>query len=447
MEIKRMPSHNLFSVALLFAAAVLGGCASKGRALMPAPESDHSPATQTAVNQVPQERRRSSIDLLYITDRADENSADSDAPYGEGRSNALAFGSALVELVPQMEWDELRRESLAAPRAVDIGLELGGVRELERYPAEPYPIMRASPDRLRRDPVVLQQHERVEQQLQEEVQRRLETAPTGQVLLFVHGFNETFASAAYTAAELCHFLGRSHVCALFTWPASVGGNPLFSYEKTTESALYSVGHLRKTLRTLAQTPGVSGIQLLAHSRGAAVALLALRELSIEAIAAGQEPAEAMKLENLILLSPDVDGEVASQQLAIFASDPAITTRWREERLPRFVRGRFTVYSSPSDRALGLSRWLFGSRARVGQLGPEDISEGYKELFLTTGNVDLIVYEGKRTDFFGHSYFHSNPRVSADLIELIRNGTVPGAPGRRLDKIGKITWAFPEPKRW
>ena len=165
---------------------------------------------------------------------------------------------------------------------------------------------------------------------------------------------------------------------------------MFSYEKTTESALYSVGHLKKALRTLAQTPGVSGIQLLAHSRGAAVALLALRELSVESIAAGQEPAEAVKLENLILLSPDVDSEVASQQLEIFASDPGMTTHWREGRLPRFVRGRFTVYSSPSDRALGLSRWLFGSRSRVGQLGPENISEGYKELFFTTGNVDLIV---------------------------------------------------------
>ena len=124
----------------------------------------------------------------------------------------------------------------------------------------------------------------------------------------------------------------------------------------------------------------------------------------------------------------------------------MTTRWGEGRLPRFVRGRFTVYSSPRDRALGLSRWLFGSRARVGQLGPEDISEEYKELFFTTGNVDLIVYEGKRTDFFGHSYFHSNPRVSADLVELIRNGTAPGAPGRPLDRIGKVIWAFPEPKR-
>jgi hypothetical protein len=33
-------------------------------------------------------------------------------------------------------------------------------------------------------------------------------------------------------------------------------------------------------------------------------------------------------------------------------------------------------------------------------------------------------------------------VSADLIELIRNGTLPGDPQRGLIRSGKITWEFP-----
>ncbi|ESQ17253.1 MAG: hypothetical protein N838_23870 [Thiohalocapsa sp. PB-PSB1] len=55
-----------------------------------------------------------------------------------------------------------------------------------------------------------------------------------------------------------------------------------------------------------------------------------------------------------------------------------------------------------------------------------------------GNVDIVVFEGRRTDFFGHSYFESNPRVSADLVKLMRNGTLPGQPGRPLIRSGKIT---------
>jgi hypothetical protein len=60
----------------------------------------------------------------------------------------------------------------------------------------------------------------------------------------------------------------------------------------------------------------------------------------------------------------------------------------------------------------------------------------------TGHTDLISYEGKRTDFFGHSYFTSNPRVSSDLIQLIRYGKGPGDPGRDLIQTGRVTWRFP-----
>ncbi len=258
----------------------------------------------------------------------------------------------------------------------------------------------------------------------------------------MHGFNETFATAAYTAAELCHFFGRAHVCAFFTWPASSTGNPLISFTSTTESATYSVGHLKRTIRTLARTPGVTGLHLLAHSRGSALLLNALRELSIEAIAAGESPAELMKLKNLVLMSPDVDAQVARAQLEIFASDPDLTTRWHADDLPRFLSGRFTIYASPEDRALKLSKLLFRSTDRVGELTPEEISDATRDYFATYGNVDVIVFEGKRTDFFGHSYFTSNPRVSADVVELIRNGTPPGTPRRPLTRIGKISWAFP-----
>jgi len=40
-------------------------------------------------------------------------------------------------------------------------------------------------------------------------------------MLYVHGFNETFATAAFTAAELCHFLGREDVSWKFRPPAAV----------------------------------------------------------------------------------------------------------------------------------------------------------------------------------------------------------------------------------
>jgi len=436
--------HRRTGVILIciFCATLQIGCATKVRELMPTPAVFHLPTARAIFDEVPVERRTDYIDLLYVTDRAPDKSPDAELPYGQERARSIRFGSAKVALRPPMTWDELQHRSLADPRDRPITMELGVVKELGRYPAGPYPVQ-ATRDGVRRDPAVLEAHRRSNAALQAEVQRRLKTASSGEVVLYVHGFNETFATAAYTAAELCHFLGRAHVCALFSWPASSTGNPLTSYTSTTESALYSVGDLKKTIRTLARTPGVEGLHLLAHSRGSALLLNAIRELCLEAIAVGESPAEALKFENWVLMSPDIDAGVARQQLEIFASDPDLMTRWRSPELPKFLRGRFTIYASPEDRALLLSKILFRSKLRVGELSPDDISDITQDYFAKFGNVDIIVFEGKRTDPFGHSYFASNPQVSADLVALIRNGTRPGDPGRPLIRSGKISWEFPE----
>ena len=239
---------------LLLAATVLGGCASRVRELMPTPHLFHLATARSMYLQVPPARRVTDVDLLYITDRAPDPTPAANLPYGEARARSIGFGSAVVALQPEMDWDDLVQNSLSHPRGQEIEMTMGPIRELGRYPIEPYLLQVIPAGGVERSSYVVEQHRRAEQALQAEVQRRLQDAPTRQVLLYVHGFNETFASAAFTAAELCHFLGRAHVCAFFTWPSSTRGNPLISYTSTTESAEYSVGHLKKAIRTLAQTP-------------------------------------------------------------------------------------------------------------------------------------------------------------------------------------------------
>jgi esterase/lipase superfamily enzyme len=145
----------------------------------------------------------------------------------------------------------------------------------------------------------------------------------------------------------------------------------------------------------------------------------------------------------VLLSPDIDVDVAAQRITGLISDPDLATVWPEGRLPRMLEGRLTIYASPEDRALLVSKILFRSRNRVGQLRPEDISPKAQIYFETLGRVDLVSYEGERTDFFGHSYFTSNPAVSSDLIEMIRYDKRLGQPGRQLIKTGPVTWQFPD----
>lgn len=202
--------------ALLAAVLLVTGCASKPRQLMPTPALYQEPNTLSVVAERSQAAALSTdVELLYITDRAVETEPESTLPYGEARSGAIAFGSARVRIGPDVTWETLERESQRAERTRDLDLSLGKVTEIGRFPKEPYAVdIRASG--VYRDAAVMRQHEAATRSFREELQQRLASSKKKEVILYVHGFNETFATAAFTAAELCHFLGRESVCAFFT---------------------------------------------------------------------------------------------------------------------------------------------------------------------------------------------------------------------------------------
>jgi esterase/lipase superfamily enzyme len=422
---------------------LLAACAAQGpRQLMPTPLVYQQGKGKPVYVGEPY-RLGSVVDLLYITDRAiGRDAAATGAPYGEQRAKQIAFGSAQVSIGAGLDPNYLEAQSRQSARSKPLPLELGRVRELGRFPSEPYGLMETADGKLTRDPAVMASHEEAKAQLRGEVQSRLKRLPRKEVVLYVHGFNETFESAALTMAELCHYLGRESVCALFTWPASASGDVLTSYTSTTESAQYAVGHLKKTIRLLAHTPGVERIQLLAHSRGSALVLDAVKALLLESIAAGQDPVEALGIDNIVLFSPDIDLDVGAQTITAYVSDPDVISAWPSADIPLTMRGRLTIYASPQDRALLVSRLLFRSRSRVGDLDTDDISLSTQHFLERLGRIDFIVYEGKRTDALGHSYYTTSPQVSSDVIQMLRYGRQLGEPGRELIRAGPVVWKFP-----
>jgi esterase/lipase superfamily enzyme len=413
---------------------------------MPTPVIYQQPGGEPVFTQPREAFGSTDVDLFYITDRGAETDPESTLPYGQGRDDRIKFGTTRVQIGEGLTWAELDRQSRLAERTRDLALSLGRTREMGRFPDEPYGVVRDAEGNVYRDTRVLREHDLAKQQFQQEVSRRIAASPRKEVMLYVHGFNETFETAAFTAAELCHFLGREPLCAFFTWPASSTGNFLISYTTTTESADYAVNHLKKAIRMLATAPGVESVQLLAHSRGTALMLSAVRELALEAIAAGKEPVQVLNIDNIVLFSPDIDVDVGSQAITSFVSDPDLISVWPSRRLPRTAKGGLTIYSSPEDRALLVSRILFRSRNRVGNLRAEAIGADSQEYMRQIGKLHIIVYEGKRTDAFGHSYFTTNPQVSADVMQLLRYDTALGEPGRELIQTGPVVWKFPPAER-
>jgi len=163
----------------------------------------------------------------------------------------------------------------------------------------------------------------------------------------------------------------------------------------------------------------------------------VRELTLQARAIGIDPRKKHKIHNLVLATPDLDVQVAVQRIA---GDQLIASI-----------DRFTIYSSPADKAIGASTWLFESpRGRVGTLGLGDL-DGYLKNLAEFGvkhaatNFAVINFSGlpdANADRYGHSYFRDAPTVSSDLVLMLRDDLDPGPPGRPLERLGLRFWRIP-----
>jgi esterase/lipase superfamily enzyme len=429
------------AIVIVAIAFDLAGCATN-HAMMPTPVLYTGDNARPLFTESPIDGRRPSLDLLFITDRAPAEQA-GDLPYTAGRSRSMGFGSAMIEFGEGVSWDVLVNESTATQRVDPVQLRLGSTTELGRFPAIPYEVT-VAPDGIRRVPAVVEAYEKAKRQLQAEIARRIAIARHKEVVLYVHGYNSSFESAALTMGELCHFLGRDFVCGIFTWPAGGRRGILFGYNFDRESAEYAVEDLVKAIRIVARTPGVERIHLIAHSRGTDTLASALAALSVEAHTLQSSLDREFHIGNVVLVAPDIDGDVALTKIFKVFSDPDLPFGGKPDPgavIPPSPGLRVTLYVSPDDKALATASWLFGSIARLGRVDATAFSADQIEAIASLRAVDIIQVRG-RTDFFGHSYLVSNPQVSADIIALLRYGLRPNEPGRPLEQIAGPFWRVP-----
>jgi esterase/lipase superfamily enzyme len=435
-------TSSLAGRLVIVIAFALTGCATN-RAMMPTPALYTGENARPLFDESSIDGRQPDLDLLFITDRAPADQA-GDLSYTADRSRSMAFGSAKIEFGEDTSWDVLVKESTSTHRVPPVRLKLRTTTELGRFPAIPYEVDLA-PDGMRRVPAVVEAHEAAKQQLQAEIGRRLANASRKEVVLFVHGYRTSFESAALTMGELCHFLGREFVCGIFTWPAGGRRGILFGYDVDRESAEYAIGDLVKVIRIVGQAPGVERIHLLAHSRGTDTLASALAELSVEAYTLKSSPSREFHIGNVVLVAPDVDADIALHKIFKVFSDPELPFGGKADPgavIPPSLGLRVTLYVSPYDKALAMSSWLFGSIARLGRIDATMFNADQIAAIASLRAVDIIQVPWT-TDFFGHSYYISNPRVSADLIAMLRYGLRPNEPGRPLEQIAGTFWRVPQ----
>ena len=427
-------------VSLVLAALALTGCATYP--MMPTPVLYTGERAKPLFTDTAADRRTPSLDLLYVTDRAPATTPDNAGPYTASRSRYLAFGSTTIEFGNGVSWDTLVAQSTVAERKVPIDLTLGLTTELGRFPRIPYEIASASGG-ISRAPAVVADHEAAKRGLQAEVERRLAITPRKEVVLFVHGFANTFEDAALNMGELCHFLGREFVCAVFAWPAAGGKIVPLGYDVDRESGEFATEDLKKTIRMIADTPGLEKIHLLAHSRGTDLLASAVSDLGVEAYITQTTLAGRFKIGNIVLVAPDLDIDVAPTKIWKTGSDPDLP--YGKTPIPGGVfpspEFHITVYVSPNDKALATSGWILGSMARLGRIDLSKLPREDVAQSRLLGSFDVIQVMGANC-FICHDYFVSDPRVSSDLIALLRYGLKPNELGRPLVEVEKPFWRVP-----
>ena len=420
--------RNWFVFSILFILAACGG----PRVLMPTPnvyvDTDADPYTS-----LHQELKSTEVPLFYITDRLPEKDENGNLKYGYGRSASLAFGRTVVDLGDDLSWEQLLDASRTHKRLDDVKMKVQELHEIVRGPSTPIPYDEV-------DGVVVENPEYMARSLatgevfRKAVVSQLALTPRKEVFIFVHGYHNDFDDAAFAMAELWHFLGRVGIPLVYSWPAGHPGILGYTYDR--ESSEYTVYHLRRVISYIASFPEVEKINIIAHSRGTDVAVTALRELTIAARAEGVQTREKYKIHNFVLAAPDLDAQVFVQRIV----GDFLT----------LSADRFTIYTSPGDKAIGWSGKLFASpKGRIGNLEVADLPEELKKgMERSSSNLAIVNFRSSSdksastADRFRHSYFRNAPTVSSDLILMLRDDLDPGPPGRPLEYLGSKFWLVP-----
>ncbi|MDO6695265.1 alpha/beta hydrolase [Aliiglaciecola sp. 3_MG-2023] len=408
-------TSTVFISLLVF---LLSACSSNPK-LMPTPNVFVN--NLYSESEIPEALRETSLELIYVTDRG--TSEKKGVIYDASRSSSLAYGVAKVNFADKLlSWEELVEQSTLQKRSADLTYVLEQVDEQGRFPVSPYKFRRVG-ERLQIDEDILEQKSFHETQLNNNINQRLKNSENKDVILFVHGFNNTFNESVFTLAGIWHFLKRQGVPIVYSWPAAAKGVTAYFADK--ESGQFTIFHLKETLRLLFKNPEIENIHIIAHSRGTDVVTTTLRELIIENRASGGNPRKDLRIENLILAAPDLDFGIIKQRLMAEQFGPAF--------------GKITIYTSQEDSALGISQWLTNGLS-FGRLNTKDVNMNERNIFNSVGNVSLIKVP-KSVNFIGHDYFHSNPAVSSDLINLILFNAEPGSKERPLKRLENNFWSL------
>lgn len=230
-------------------------------------------------------------------------------------------------------------------------------------------------------------------------------------LIFLHGYNVTFEEAAIRAAQIGFDLKVPGLTAFYSWPSRGAVDDYLADEATIESSETAISEF---IGMFAVASGAERVHVVAHSMGSRGLLRAMQRIVNRA--ATESPC---RLGQVFLAAPDVDTDVFRDLARVFARGD--------------IAKRITLYASPSDVAVGASRWLHDA-PRAGLTPPVTVVPG----------VDTIEVPKFDILTLGHCYFADAAALLHDMFDLIRSNRPPDQRQRldaRLNVDGGRYWTL------
>jgi len=318
-----------------------------------------------------------SVRVFYGTNRSPTGARDPSKFYGTKRGD-LQFGYADVTIPETHKEGELESPSRWSMMTIDLGSAAARKRFVLLQGVQPL----------------------ARERFLDSLRAHMAAAPSRELLVFVHGYNNSFEDASRRVAQLVYDLDFDGTPAMFSWPSAESTT---SYTVDEATVGVSGRRLADFLQVVAGESGATRVHLIAHSMGNRALLDAL-----PLYLAKRTPAKpGSRLGQIVFTAPDVDRDLFVDAV------PGIVG----------AAARLTLYASNSDKALRTSELLHGA-PRAGLAG---------DRLITLGGLDSIDMSSIQADLMGHSYFADNTGAMYDLFRLLWRGD---PPPRRCGMVGR-----------
>lgn len=237
----------------------------------------------------------------------------------------------------------------------------------------------------------------------------LRRASEPEILVFIHGYNVSFADAACRTAQIAYDIDFKGVPFLYSWPSDAS---TLSYLVDGENAQWSQQNFSAFLKLALTSFDCRRVHVIAHSMGSRILTETLAVLDIAAL-----PARSARLGQIVFAAPDIDSGVFAHRARKFIGKA----------------DHYTLYVSDKDQALNMSQ-RFARYPRAGQAGTS---------IVVLDGVDTIDASDLDTGLMSHSYVGTHRSLISDLYYLIHRNDLPDERFglRPVATSAGIHWAF------